>query len=109
MEWVSDDNNDALLRKYMELLWSDNEWEAEAKPLEWSDFKIQLKKGIPGERPAKLISLPLGENNYKRLWHSAASAVILIVAGLASYTFLSPNGQRLHAAYRQAQKVTRYD
>src|SRR5690606_13624647 len=106
MEWVSDDNNDALLRKYMELLWSDNEWEAEAKPLEWSDFKSQLKKGIPGERPTKLISLPFGENNYKRLWYSAASVVILIVAGLAFSTFLSPKVQVFHTAYGETQKIT---
>ena len=105
MKWVSNDTNDALLRRYMELLWIDNEWDADVNPLDWADFKIQLQNEVHKNSHAKIIPHPSGEKKINRVWYYVASLVIMILAGMTIFTFMPPNVQIYNTAYGETREI----
>lgn len=97
MKWVSDDKNDALLRKYMERIMSEDE-DAVTYGEDWETFKKRLFSNRATPKKNNTLTL-------KRFWYSAAALLILVSVSAGLYQYLFPESEIYHTAFAETKDV----
>lgn len=105
MTWVSDDKNDATLKRYMETLWSDNDWSVDERPKNWSDIKRQLQIEMAENKKTHKTPFREREPKINRIWYYAASVTILFLAGYLIFSTLHLDVQSYHTAYGETREI----
>ncbi len=104
MKWVSDKRNDATLRRYMETLWSENDWVEDEQVADWDTFKKQFT--TQKESSVKVLGLNTGTRRTKRIWSYAAAVVLLaLLAGYGLINSWSSEATIYHTAYGETQEI----
>ena len=100
MDWVSDPQNDAALKKYMEELWSEEEWDVSQKPRDWKVFRKQFQNA---SRQTDRV------NQYRkvrpRIWIYAAAGVLLVLVSVALFIFPRSKVQLYSTAYGETREI----
>jgi len=98
MNWVADETNDAALRRYMTVIWGEENWEVEGQPENWSEFKDKILKHRTQRSTSKTVFLP-------RIWYYAASVALLLGLVFGLYHYSQPGTILFHTAYGETQSI----
>lgn len=98
MDWVSNEKNDKVLRRYMETLWANEELEVDERPRSWTEFKKRFFKYRAEKRTAKVFSI-------SRIWYYAASIALIVGVAYVVYSYLQPDIIIYQTAYGETKDI----
>ena len=105
MVWVSDPQNDAALKKYMDELWIENDWDLEEKPRDWKAFRNQLKNGMSRASTVKINRAKPQRLGRHQIWVYAVAGVAMVLVGVALFIFNKTNVQMYSTAYGETREI----